>query len=102
MVLEGGRVKWDTLIGLKVEEFARFPVGKSEGFDLKFPAPLLERSDTRDLRGRILSLSAVEARRLSLGKSAFHYLKKHARDRKPFKIYKKVSDKLELDRDCLV
>ena len=88
-------VKWDTLIGLKVQEFARCLAGKSEQFDLKSPAPVLERSDTRNLRERILSLSASEARKLGLGKITVHYLKKHAHDRKPFKIYKPVMKKLK-------
>lgn len=90
----GDRVKWDALIGLKVQEFARYLVGKSDGFDLKSPTPVLDRSDTRELRDRILGLSASEARRLGLGKSTLHYLKKHALDRKPFKIYKPVLEKL--------
>ena len=59
------------------------------------PVPSLVRSDGRELRERILSLSAPEAQRLSLGKSMLNYLKKHARDRKPFKIYNKVVAKLE-------
>jgi len=87
-------LKWNTLILLKVQEFARFLVGKSDTFDLKSPAPVLERSDSKELRERILSLSPSEARRVGLDKSTVHYLKKHARDRKPFKIYRKVSEKL--------
>ena len=90
-------MKWDTLIGLKAQEFARHLVGKAEGFDLKSPAPTLERRDSKGVRERILSLSASEARKLGLGKSTVHYLKKHARDRRPFKIYRNVAQKLELD-----
>jgi len=95
VVYNGDRVKWDTLIGLKVQEFARYLVGKAEGFDLKSPAPALERRDSKELRDRILSLSASDARKLGLGKSTVHYLKKHARDHKPFKIYRHVLEKLE-------
>jgi len=94
VMYHGDRVKWDTLIGLKAQEFARFLIGRSEGFDLKSPAPILERSDTRDLRERILSLSASEAQKLGIGKSSLHYLKNHARGRKSFKIYKPVLEKL--------
>jgi len=93
VLYRGDRVKWDTLVGLKVQEFARYLVGKSDRFDMKSPAPVLERSDSKELRERILSLSASEARKLGLGKSTVHYLKKHARNRKPFKIYKKVRSK---------
>jgi len=95
-MLGGDSLKWNTLILLKVQEFARYLTGKSDRFDLKSPAPVLERSDSKELRERILSLSASEARKLGLGKGTVHYLKKHARDRKPFKIYTSVSDKLGL------
>ena len=88
-------MKWDTLIGLKVQEFARYLVGKSAGFDLKSPSPVLERSDSKELREGILSLSPSEARRLDIGKSTVHHLKKQARDRKPFKIYKPVMKKVK-------
>jgi len=87
-------VKWDTVIGLKVQEFARYLIGKADRFDLRSPVPVLERSDSKELRERILSLSASEARRLGLGKTTLHYLKKHARNCKPFKIYKPVFQKL--------
>jgi len=94
VLYHGDRVKWDTLIGLKVQEFARYLVGKSDGFDLRSPAPVLERSDSKELRDRILAFSPSEARKLGLNKSTVHYLKKHARDRKPFRIYKPVLEKL--------
>jgi len=94
VLYRGDRVKWDTLIGLKVQEFARFLIGKSDKFDLKSPAPVLERSDTRELRDKVLSLSASEARKLGLGKSTLHYLRKNARSRKSFKIYRPVLQKL--------
>jgi len=98
VMYRGDCVKWDTLIGLKVQEFARYLVGKSDGFDLKSPAPVLDRSDTRDLRERILSLSASEARKLGLGKSTVHYLRKHARSHKSFRIYKPVLEKLDKNK----
>jgi len=87
-------LKWNTWILLKVQEFARYLTGKSARFDLKSPAPVFERPDSKELRERILSLSASEARQLGLGKSTLHHLKKHARNRKPFKVYKPVLDKL--------
>jgi len=61
-MLGGDSLKWNTLILLKVQEFARFLIGKSDKFDLKSPAPVLERSDSKELRERILSLSPSEAR----------------------------------------
>jgi len=88
-------VKWDTLIGLKVHESARFSIGKADRLDLKSPAPVLERSDSKELRERILTLSASEARKLGIGKSTLHYLKKHVRSKRPFKVYREVAFKLK-------
>jgi len=88
-------VKWDTLIGLKVQEFARYLAGKADSFDLKSPAPVLEREDSRELRERILSLSASDARRLGISKSTLHYLRRHARSERSFKVYREVAFKLK-------
>jgi len=62
-------VKWDTLIGLKARAFARYLIGKSDRFDLKSRSPVLERSDSKELREMILGLSSSKARKLGLGKS---------------------------------
>jgi len=78
----------------KTQELARFLLAKSGSLDLVEPAPSPVRSDSRELRKRILELFAREARKLGISKSTLHYLKKHALDRKPFKIYHKVSEKL--------
>ena len=82
------------MIGLKVQEFARFLVGKSDRFDLKSPSPVLERSDTREIRERILSLSSSEAQKLGIGKSTLYYLRRHAINERSFKTYKKVVDRV--------
>ena len=71
-----------------------FLVGKADRFDLKSPTPVLGRLDTRELRDKIPSLSVSEARKLGIGKSTVHYLKKRVRDRKPFTVYEPVPKKL--------
>jgi len=81
----------------KTQELARFLLWKSGSIDFIDPAPILVRTDSRELRKRILELSAKEARKLGIGKSMVHYLKRHARDRKPFKIYKPVLERLRYD-----
>jgi CRISPR-associated protein Cas1 len=58
------------------------------------PKPTFEREDTQALRKKILNLSGPEARRLGLNKSTLHYLRKRARDRKPFRVYEPVLAKL--------
>lgn len=91
----GKRVTWDTLIMRKCQEFARYLLGKSDRFDLVNPRPVLESRDSRVMRQKILGLSGSHARRLSLNKSTLHYLRKRARDERPFRIYQPVMAKLE-------
>jgi len=78
----------------KTQELTRFLLGKSGSLDFVEPVPELTRSDGREFRERILSLSASEARRPGLGKGTVHYLKKHARDYRPFKIHDRLFKKL--------
>jgi CRISPR-associated protein Cas1 len=90
-----GRVlKWDTVIEQKTVELARYLVGRSTGLDFSEPSPKLMRTDDRDLRRRILSLSQSEARRLGIGKSTLHYLRKNARKRPSFKMHHKVRNRV--------
>jgi CRISPR-associated protein Cas1 len=96
MVYGGRRLMWDTVILRKCQELSRYLLGQTDTFDLKTPSPVLERSDTRKIREKILNLSGREARRLGLGKSTIHYLRKRAQERKPFRIYKPVLAKLRI------
>jgi len=85
VMYSGKRLPWDTLILRKSQELARHLLGKIARFDLRTPKPALERSDTRALREKILSLSSSDARTLRLGKSTVHYLRKRAKEERPFK-----------------
>jgi len=78
----------------KTQELARFLLGKLGSLDFGRPIPQLVRSDSRELRDGVLELSAREARKLGISKSTLHYLRKNARNSKPFKIYKPVLEKL--------
>jgi CRISPR-associated protein Cas1 len=91
---KGKTWKWDTIIPNKCQELARFLLGKSESLDFLKPSPSLQRDDTIKVRDRILSLSTEEARELDIGKSTLHYLRRHARNPRPFTVYKPVFQKL--------
>jgi CRISPR-associated protein Cas1 len=94
-VMYGGkRLTWDTLILRKCQELAHYLLGKTTRFDLVNPNLNLEREETQALRKKILSLSSAQARKIGLNKSTLHYLRKRARDRKPFSIYEPVLAKL--------
>ncbi len=88
--------KWDTIILNKTEELSRFLLGKSQSLNFAEPAPSLIRSDSLDLRKRILELTQREAQESSIGRTTLHYLRKSAEGQRPFKVYRRVRHKLEL------
>jgi len=92
---KGKTWKWDTIILNKTLELAGFLLGKSESLDFVDPTPSLVRSDSRDVRERILKLTASEARRLGISKSTLHYLRNNAKADVSFVIYGKVRRRLE-------
>jgi CRISPR-associated protein Cas1 len=90
----GKRIMWDTVILRKSQELANYLTKKRIAIDFMTPKPFLQRSDARELRQRILALSSSDALQLGVGKSTLHYLRKHAREEKPFRIYSHVLSKL--------
>jgi hypothetical protein len=94
VMYSGKRLPWDTLILRKSQELARHLLGKTARFDLRTPKPVLERSDTRVLREKILGLSSSDLQKLRLGKSTVHYLRKRAKEKKPFRVYAPVLARL--------
>jgi len=86
---------WDTVIQLKTQESARFLLPKSVNIDFLEPTPDLRRADWSGIRRRILELTQGEAKKLGIGRSTLHYLRRKAFDKKPFKVYQKVAKKLE-------
>jgi CRISPR-associated protein Cas1 len=86
--------KWDTVILNKIQELAGFLSDKSNRIDFVEPRPSLQRSDTQDLRSRILELTQKEAEDLGIGKSTLHYLHERASAERPFSVYQRVRRKL--------
>lgn len=91
---EGRTLKWDTVIEQKALELSRYLTGKTLALDFSEPAPVFERTDSREIRERILSLSQSEASELGIGKSTLHYLREKARERGSFELYEPVRRKL--------
>jgi len=90
-----GRVlKWDTVIEQKAVELSRYLVDRSTELDFLKPSPCLYRTDQREFRKRILSLSQSEAQGLGIRKSTLHYLRKSGRSERPFRVYRKVAVRL--------
>ena len=87
--------KWDTVIQTKAQEFGKYLLGKTVSLDFIQPSPILIRSDSLEMRRRILELNQKEANKLGIGKSTLHYLKKHSRGERPFSVYQKVAQRLQ-------
>ncbi len=86
--------KWDTVILKKTEELGRFLLGKSETVDFSKPFPKILRSDSLEIRKRILELSQKQAKELGVSKSTLNYLRKNAEENKSFRVYEKVAARL--------
>lgn len=81
---------------LKAQELARH-ILDGEPVNFSVPSPELERMDSSELRNRILSLSQSEAKRLGIGKSTLHYLRKKSGSDRTFRVYGKVINRLQQD-----
>jgi CRISPR-associated protein Cas1 len=90
----GRRLKWDTVIEQKALELSRYLTGKAQALDFSEPVPVLERTDSREIRERILSLTQSEASELGIGKSTLHYIREKAREPGSFTLYENVKRKL--------
>jgi len=55
---------------------------------------LREQFADREMRAKILAMTASQAKQLGIGKSTLHNLRKRAADKKRFKIYDNVLNKL--------
>jgi len=84
---------WGTVIQLKTQELARFLFPKSVDIDFLEPSPDLRRSDTSEVRRRILELTQREVEKLGIGNSTLHSLRTRARSGRSFRVYSKVQRK---------
>ncbi len=91
---KGRALKWDTVIEHKANELGHFLTGKLSTIDFVEPALKLERQDNRELRAKILTLTASRARRLGIGKSTLHYLRQRAIATSSFEVYSPVFARL--------
>jgi CRISPR-associated protein Cas1 len=90
----GRTLKWDTVIEHKINELGRFLTGRTTTLDFVEPAPKLGTHDSQELRAKILSLTASQAKQLGIGKSTLHYLRQNAESPKPLKVYTSVLSRL--------
>jgi hypothetical protein len=80
---------------------ARYLVGRSCNIDFSEPSPNVQRTDEKELRKRILTISQSEAQKLGIGKSALHYLRKQSRSERAFKVYGRIYERLRPQQTTL-
>jgi CRISPR-associated protein Cas1 len=85
---------WDTQIRLKAQELAHYVLGKRADLDFGEPKPVLHRTDSEAIRSEILSMTAIEARKLGIRKNTLWHLHRRARSSAPLRIYGKTRAKL--------
>jgi len=91
---KGKSWKWDTVIQKKTEELGRFLLGKTESLNFNEPIPQIIRSDSLEMRKRILELTQKQAQDLGISKSTLNYLRKNAKENKSFRVYENVAARL--------
>jgi CRISPR-associated protein Cas1 len=87
-------MRWDTVIREKAAELGRYLTKVSDELDFSEPSPVFERTDSKAMRERILSLTQSEASELGIGKSTLHYLREKAREPGYLGLYERVRLKL--------
>jgi len=93
---KGRVVKWDTVVEQKAIELSRFLSGRFRDIDFIEPSPILERSDSLEIRKAILSLTRKQTNKFGIGKSTLHYLRRNAETDHPFTVYVKIRKKLQV------
>mgnify|MGYP005854772879 CR=1 FL=1 len=86
--------EWGYIVIQKAHELAHYLTGKKKDLDFSVPEPNLEREDTDALRTIIFNMPYSKWKKMGFSKGTLHYLKKNAKEDKPFKVYGKVKEKL--------
>jgi len=91
----GKMLRWDTVIQEKAVELGRFLKASRAPLAFQEPEVAFEKSDSRALKEAIQNLSQSEAKRLGIGKSTLHYLRKRAGTQGLVRVYGKTRNRLK-------
>jgi CRISPR-associated protein Cas1 len=87
-------LRWDTVIEQKALELGRYLVGRADKLNFLDPSPSLIRTDDRELRKGISTLTQTQAQRFGIGRSTLHYLRKASHSQRSFTIRPKTRARL--------
>ncbi|MDG6244158.1 MAG: CRISPR-associated endonuclease Cas1 [Methanolobus sp.] len=89
-------VMWSYVLLLKTRELAQYLVGKRKTIDFSKPAYIVERQDSEDIRQKILSIFYTDWKNMEFSKGTLHYMKKNAKDDKPFTLNSHVRERFKM------
>jgi len=92
---QGKETAWSYVIFLKTRELAHYLTGKKRKLDFAAPPYEIKRQDSDEMRRKILAIPYAEWKKMGFSKGTLHYLKKNARDGKPFTMNRHVRERLE-------
>jgi len=92
---QGKESAWSYIIFLKTRELAHYPTGKKRALDMVSPSWEIDRQDSDEMRRKILAIPYVAWKKMGFSKGTLYYLKKNAREGKPFTMNKHVRERLD-------
>lgn len=94
VVYEGKTCTWSYVLLLKTRELVKFISGSKKQIDFSTPVVELERIDTEEMRKLILSISISKWSKLGFSKGTLSYMKRNARENKPFSLNAHVKERI--------
>ena len=91
---QGTNITWNYILFLKTRELAHYLIGKRKTIDFLKPSYEIEGLDSNEIRKKILDISYSDWRKLGFSKRTLHYMKKNAKENKPFSLNKHVIERL--------
>lgn len=90
----GKQYSYQSILFEYVQELANFVIGKRTDLQLDIPSIRIRRTDTLELRNKVLALSSAERSRLGINKLTLWYQKKHVSQGRSIRVYAKTRSKL--------
>lgn len=91
---KGKNYTYSSILYENVVRFAKGVLNDTPRISFDIPFIKLKRHDTDSMREKILDITPEERKKLGINKSTLWYQKKHIRENKKIKIYRKIRDKI--------
>lgn len=96
---KGKNHAYENILYDNIQQLANFISDKRKEITFVVPKSQIDREDTTQLKEKILSSSPEDRKRLGINKSTLWYMKKNLQSKDKIKIYDKVLEKIEKDKE---